>query len=333
MKVFIVLFLLSFLSGCQRPEENFLQGYVEGQYTYLASNLSGRLTHLYAQRGQTVHAGQRLFDLDPQPESSSLIEALANLEAEKAKLKDIATGARSTVLAAIMAQRDQAQADLELSKNNFSRTTELFQKGVVSRANYDEALAKMKSDQQRVNQYQQNLAEAELGERQFRILQQNDVVKAKEASLAEAKWKLGQKTMLAPENGFIFDTYFNEGEQVPANQAVLSLLYPRNIYLVFFIGEPWRSKLAINQEVTFFCDGCPSGYHAIIDFISPQAEFTPPVIFSRESRYKLVYRVQAVLAPAIATKLHPGQPIDVQLSFMKKKQDFWLSWRRLFWKK
>ena len=49
-----------------------------------------------------------------------------------------------------------------------------------------------------------------------------------------------------------------------------------------------------------------------ISYISPHAEYTPPVIYSKESRDKLVFMVEAVFDPATAAKLHPGQPVDVQ---------------------
>ena len=49
-----------------------------------------------------------------------------------------------------------------------------------------------------------------------------------------------------------------------------------------------------------------------VNFISPQAEYTPPVIYSRDSRAKLVFMVEIVFDPQTAANLHPGQPVDVQ---------------------
>ena len=47
--------------------------------------------------------------------------------------------------------------------------------------------------------------------------------------------------------------------------------------------------------------------------ISPRAEYTPPVIYSQESRDKLVFMVEAVFDDKTAANLHPGQPVDVKL--------------------
>lgn len=313
LKIIVSIFCLFLLVGCSNGRGNALQGYVEGEYTNIAPLLSGRLQKLYVERGQSVIMGQRLFDLDPEPEASELSKAISDLASQKSRLKDLMTGQRSTVLAGIIAQREQAKADLDLAQSNYNRSAELYRKGVISKASYDQSLASLKSSQQRVNQFEQNLREAELGEREYRILQQTEQVKASEAVLKESKWRIQQKSISAPENALVYDTYFNEGEFVPANQPVMALLSPRFVKVIFYIPEPLRSKVAINNQVTFDCDGCQQRYPAYINYISSQAEYTPPVIFSRESRQKLVYRVQAKLPLSVATKVYPGQPVDVYL--------------------
>lgn len=309
-KVTLLLITLA-LAGCFNGTGDHYQGYVEGQYTYLASVNTGRLQKLYVVRGQRVTKGQPLFALEPEPQIYELNRAQANLQSEQAKLNDYLTGQRSTVLAGIIAQREQAQADLDLATANFNRNKQLFEKGVISRAAYDDSLAQVKTNQQRVNQFEQNLKEAEQGERQYRIIQQSDTVKSNQSSVNESKWQVDQKALVAPEGGLIFDTYYNEGELIPSNQPVLSLLAPRFIYVIFYIPETLRARLRINDTISFTCDSCNKNFTGIINYISPQAEYTPPVIYSRESRYKLVYRVRAKLALETALHVNPGQPVDV----------------------
>jgi HlyD family secretion protein len=81
----------------------------------------------------------------------------------------------------------------------------------------------------------------------------------------------------------------------------------------FFIPEPIVGTLHEGDGVVLNCDGCPPDIPARISFIAPQAEYTPPVIYSKESRAKLVFLIEARSAPADAVKLHPGQPVDVRL--------------------
>ena len=47
--------------------------------------------------------------------------------------------------------------------------------------------------------------------------------------------------------------------------------------------------------------------------ISPNAEYTPPVIYSRQTSAKLVYRVEAYFSKDQLLAWHPGQPVSVTL--------------------
>lgn len=87
---------------------------------------------------------------------------------------------------------------------------------------------------------------------------------------------------------------------------------PRNLKVRFFVAEPERVKLKLNQRIVISCDGCPPDLHAKINFIAREAEFTPPVIFSREQRQKLVFLVEA-RPEGKATELTAGQPVTVTL--------------------
>lgn len=104
------------------------------------------------------------------------------------------------------------------------------------------------------------------------------------------------------------------GEFVPAGYPVVSILPPGNIKVRFFVPETVVGTLASGQEVSLAYDGAAKNYRGIISYISPQAEYTPPIIYSRETRSKLVFMVEAKIIPADqAAALHPGQPVDVRL--------------------
>ena len=60
-------------------------------------------------------------------------------------------------------------------------------------------------------------------------------------------------------------------------------------------------------------DGLTEPLAGKVSFVSPQAEYTLPIIYSRENRGKLVYLVEGSLAPKDARLLHPGAPIEVRL--------------------
>ncbi|MBC8022334.1 MAG: HlyD family secretion protein, partial [Burkholderiales bacterium] len=132
-------------------------------------------------------------------------------------------------------------------------------------------------------------------------------------ALAQADWRLRQRTVTAFVAGTVADTLFARGEFVPAGAPVVSLLPPGNVKVRFFVPEPTLGSIQVGQKVSLSCDGCANPIGAIVAFIAPQAEFTPPVIYSRDNRAKLVFLVEAKPAAGDAAKLHPGQPVDVRL--------------------
>ena len=131
-------------------------------------------------------------------------------------------------------------------------------------------------------------------------------------ALTEAEKNLGKRKVFAPANGTVEEVYFRPGEVVNSGQAVVALLPPRNLKVRFFVAEPERARLQVDQSIAISCDGCPPDLHAKISFIAREAEFTPPVIFSREQRQKLVYLIEA-RPEGDATALTAGQPVTVTL--------------------
>ena len=134
-----------------------------------------------------------------------------------------------------------------------------------------------------------------------------------QARLDSAQTRLGRRKMVSPVAGSVQQIYYRQGELVPAGRPVLSLLPPGNIKVRFFVPETMLPKVSLGDAVIIHCDGCEADVPAKVTFISRSAEFTPPVIYSRGSREKLVFMVEAWPAPADAARLRPGLPVDVSL--------------------
>ena len=106
------------------------------------------------------------------------------------------------------------------------------------------------------------------------------------------------------------ETFFVQGEWVPAGRPVAALLPPGNVKVRFYVPETVLASIHIQRPLEIRCDGCPAPIEAKVSYVSNQAEYTPPVLFSRESRAKLMFLVEARLQ---GTNLRPGQPVDVKL--------------------
>ncbi len=308
----VALAILCLLTSCGRQDPNRVQGYVEGEFVYVASPQAGQLQSLYVQRGTQVKKGDGLFALDPMPEDAAADEAKRQLAQARATLKDLKKGRRPTEIESIEAQLKQARAALELSQIEFVRTEKLAQTGARSEQDLDRARSARDQDRQRVTQLEADLETAKLGSRVDQIDAAEANVRALEAALARAEWNLAQKRQNAPQTGLVFDTLFREGEWVPANRPVVVLLPPQNIKVRAFVPETMVGAIRVGETVRVTVDGLPEPLIGKVSFIFPRAEYTPPVIYSQESRSKLVFMVEMVFDPETAVKLHPGQPLDVQ---------------------
>ena len=240
------LMLLLLLNGCSDPSQDRFQGYVEGEFVYVASPLAGQLETLSVQRGQQVTAGQPLFALDETAERAGL---------------------------------DQARAALVLSEAEFARQEKLLRMGPAAQQDYDRARSTRDQDRQR---------------------------------LAQAEWNFNQKKQSAPQSGLVYDTLFRQGEWVPAGKPVVVLLPPQNIKVRAFVPETRVGSIHYDDPIQVTVDGVQNPFIGKVSYISPRAEYTPPVIYSRESRAKLVFMIESVFEPQVAGSLHPGQPVDVE---------------------
>ncbi len=299
------------LAGCGDKPAAALQGYVEGEYVRVAAPFAGTLVRLDVKRGDRVDAGAPLFALESQNEDAARQEAEARVRQADAQLEDLRKGRRPTEIQAVRAQLAQAEAAAALSARELARQEDLVARGFVSRQALDQARAARDRDRDRVAELRANVATAVAGARPDEIRAAEAQAAAARQALAQAAWRLGQKSVETSVAGVVTDTLFVLGEWVPAGAPVVSMLPPGNVKVRFFVPEPRLAGLKVGQKVALGCDGCASGLQATITFIAPQAEFTPPVIYSRESRTKLVFLVEARPAPDQATQLHPGQPLDV----------------------
>lgn len=181
---------------------------------------------------------------------------------------------------------NEAEAALELSRLNLRRAKNLRERGVAAQARLDDAQST----------HERNKAS----------------VAAARAEYEEAMSRLDKRSVAAPEGGSVEEVFFRAGEVVTPGQPVVALLPPGNLKLRFYVPEPRRAALKVGERVAVACDGCPPGLEATIRFIAREAEFTPPVIFSREERRKLVYLVEARPVGGTA-ELTAGQPVTVTL--------------------
>ncbi len=297
--------------GCVRHDSAGYQGYLEGEFIYVAAPLSGQLAKLAVQKGTRVEAGAPLFTLEQSAELSQLREAAGRLRQSQARLADLQKGQRPSELAALEARLAQARTAAELSARELERATKLHETTVLSDDDYDRARLNHEANTRLVAETAAQLATAQLGGRADAVTAAEADAAAAQAALDRAGWSVAQKSQAAPRAALVYDTLFREGEFVPAATPVVALLPPENIKVRFFVPEAGFGALKAGDLVKVSFTGRATPLEARISYLSPKPEYTPPVLYNRENRAKLVFMAEAVLDPAAARDLHPGQPVDV----------------------
>ena len=310
---FLVMILIQ--PGCERPPSNRVQGYVEGEYVYVASPYAGALASLSVRRGKQVSEGDPLFALDQVSEKAARDEAEKKLGQALANFEDAKKGRRPSEIESLKAQLKYAQATLRLSMQEVARQENLKSiPGAAVEMEVDRARAIRDQNQQRVAQLKADLHTGLLGARADQVMAAEAEVRAREAALTKAEWALAQKRQAAPKAGLVFDTLYREGEWVEAGRPVIVLLPPDHIKVRMFVSETKVGAIKLGDLVQITVDGVQGLIQGKVSYISPRAEYTPPVIYSQENRKKLVFLVEALFDQNAARNLHPGQPVDVRFN-------------------
>ena len=313
MRPTLLLVLASLvLAGCSRPKSTGFQGYLEGEFVYVSSPLAGRLESLAVQKGSRVAAGAPLFTLERSAEVAAQRQAADQLRAATSRLEDLKKGSRPSELATLEARREQAKAAAELSALELARQENLYKTQVISVSDFDRARLINEQNLRAVDELTSQLTTARLGARSDAIAAAEADVSAASAAKEHADWSVDQKTQAAPKAGLVYDTLYRPGEFVTAGNPVVALLPPENLKVRFFVPEAEFGAIKAGDAVRVALSGHPAPLAAHISYLSPQPEFTPPVLYNRDNRAKLVFMVEAVF-DADAADLHPGQPADVTL--------------------
>jgi HlyD family secretion protein len=307
-----VVLLLLVLTSCQRRETAGWQGYLEGEFVHVASPLGGRLERLQVQKGARVEARAPLFTLEHASELAAQEEAANRLRAAQASLADLKKGLRPSELTALEARIDQGRAAAELSKRELDRLNDLFKTGAIAANEFDRARLTHERNLRAVEELVAQLATARLGGRTDTIAAATADVAAAAAAKERADWAVSQKTQLAPTAALVYDTLYREGEFVSAGVPVVSLLPPENLKVRFFVPEAEFATLKAGDKIRVGLNGAAAPLEAVVNYLSPRPEFTPPILYNRDNRAKLVFMVEAALDAAAARDLHPGQPVDVR---------------------
>ena len=270
--------------------------------------------------------------------------AKAGLSAADARYQSLKTGSRAEEIAEAAAARDRTKAEWENREREYQRMKALYEQRIISFSQYDLARAtaeagrasfdaaeeryKLVKAGPRVEAVQEGhanlvgsgaaLSAAEATHREVERMKLD--LKALQAQAEQAKAvfavaddDLTNSRLYAPFDGFVTVKDVEQGEFVQAGTPVLTLAQLDQVWVKTYVPETQLGKVRLGQKADVISDTFPDKtYPGIVAFISPEAEFTPKNVQTKEERVKLVYRIKVTLDNP-RQEFKAGMPVDVIL--------------------
>lgn len=303
--------LLALIPGVGQPAAATWNGYVEEDYVYAAAPTAGPIDTIAVKEGDDVKKGAVLFTLDAAQQQASYAAARAQADAAQSNLANLQSGQRPEEIEVTKAQLAKAQSNLALAKQTLSRTLDLFRQGNAPQSNVDSASSAVQSAQSEVDTLQAQIAVANLPARPDQQAAAQAQLAAAQAQAVVAKAALDDRTVTASEDGRIERLFFKTGEVANAGTPVLSLRGGAAMKIEFYVNEADRSQFPLGTKIGVSCDGCAAGLTATVTFLASDPQFTPPIIYSRDERKRLVFLTEATMDQQ--DDILPGQPVSIEL--------------------
>ncbi len=310
VKLGMPLLILFFIIACSKEE--VLNGYIEGEYIYISATTAGTLQKIYVKKGDTISQNQALYELDTTILKSNLELAQLNIKQAEDQYSNLLKGKRPQELDVIKKQLKQAEFVLDNAKKDYERYKQLIKNNFISKSDLDDKQTNYNVAKSKVEELKASLKVAQLGARAEEVKTAEINIELAKQKYLQAKKVLDEAMPIANTTGSVQDVYYKVGEFISTGSPVLSILPDNAIKVRFFVNQKQLPNIGLNQNIKVKCDGCSEYMDATISFISNKAEFTPPIIYSLESRDKLVFMVEAVL-PKANNSLKPGLPVSVVL--------------------
>jgi len=296
------------------PNVVVLSGRLEAPTVDLAPKVAGRVVDVKVREGDRVKAGDLLVKLDLGETALAVERDRRGLESSQARYQDLEAGSRVAEIKAAEEEVADRRAALDLAKPELERQQILLSKKVgtqrdvdVARANLDRAAANLKMSEERLRLLRE-------GTRSWQKEQARRDVDRARTVLKQSETTAGEAEIRAPADGVILHRIAEPGLLLSPSQPALTMAFLGRLYVRTFIPETKLGVVRTSQAATVRVDSFPGkSFPAHVTEISPDAEFTPKPVETREERVNQVYAAKVDLDAGWNEPLVPGQPAEVSV--------------------
>ena len=312
-----VLLAAGLLSACTPapPTDAIrLSGTVEARESDLGFQVPGRIVRLLADEGASVEAGQVIAEIDPRDYELALQRARAEADAATQALAVLEAGTRSQEIRVAEASVARAESELRFARAEVSRVAKLVPGKLASQQQLDQARLQQQVAEAASRQATETLALLREGPRIQEIERARAELAVRRAVVETAQQQLTYVQLRSPAAGVLSTRLAEVGEVVAAGTPVLRLAELDRPWIRAYLPEPDLARVKHGQQAEIRVDAWPdSVFHGTLGFVSPQAEFTPRTVETRELRVDLVYRIKIDVEDS-GGRFKVGMPADVVLA-------------------
>ena len=266
----LLIFVARYLSRLNRP---VVQGVVECRTYRASSKIAGRIDSLFVAEGDMVEAGELLYTLSTPELDAKLRQVVALEAAAEAINEEVDRGARKQQIEAARSMWQKALAGEDLARKSYERVRNLYDRGVVPRQQYDEALANVEAMSATVRaakaEYDLALAGATREQKEAMAAK----VREAQGAVAEVESYIGDARVYAPVAGRVTDIVSEPGELVGAGFPVVTILDISDCWVAFNIRENDLKDVSVGYRFSGYVPAIDSSLDFEVYYIASEADF------------------------------------------------------------
>jgi RND family efflux transporter MFP subunit len=226
----------------------------------VGSEVDGRVARVFVDVGDKVELGRPLLEIAPQELSLTAQQQAAALDQTRAQL-GLPEGGAGLGDVADAAEVRRAAADRDDATRKFERARSLFDEGLLSRGDFDEAEARAKA------------AEAAYQMARHNVENLRAQVTQRSASLAFARKKLADTVIRAPFAGHVKQRLVTMGQYVKVQTPVMVVVNADPLRVRLQVPEKMAAWVAVGQPVSVRVEAYPDrGFEGKVSRINPSVD-------------------------------------------------------------
>jgi HlyD family secretion protein len=314
--IFLTLTATLFLISCSSSDEKrYIEasGTIESTNIIISSRTAGNIQKMNFSEGAKVSIGDTILIIDHEMLDIQLRQSIASKDVTEAQLKLMLAGARKEDINQAEQNLNQAKVNYETAERDKTRMKRLYDSRSITQKQYEDAVARYDLMAAQYSAANENLAKVKQIFRKEEIDQAKANLNKSIAGVDLLEKNIRDSYVLSPINGFLVKTFIENSETVTPMSSLFKVSDLDVVELVIYVSEEELGLVKLGQKAEVTIDTFKDKvYEGKVTYISPEAEFTPKNIQTKDERTKLVFAVKIEI-PNKNYDLKPGMPADAQV--------------------